>query len=377
MLLAAIVALVVAVLLHEAGHLLAARRCGMRVNEYYLGFGPKLLSFRRGDTTYGVRLIPAGGFVTIAGMHAGEHVDPADEHRTFRSASFPRRALVLCAGSAAHLLLAVVVLAAAYVTVGRHSASPSNWEVSEVVPVLDSGTASPASTAGLQQGDKIVSVAGTETPTWQAMQDAIAAHPGQPVTLGIERDGSTLVVPATLATNSDGEGQLGIRIGLTVQHDTLAPHTAAATAVTDLGRGVVGSLLGLWQFASNIPQVVDVVVSPPNDPTTNDNIETRPVSVVGLTQIAANTSFSAAQLLALYALVNVFFAVFNMLPLLPLDGGHLAVATYERWRERGGRERHMVDMRKLAPLQAAGLAVFMLLGLGAVYLDIANPLNLG
>lgn len=376
MLLVGVAALLLAVMLHELGHLLAARWCGMKVTDYYLGFGPKLFSFRRGETNYGVRLVPAGGYVNIIGMHSGVDVDPADEHRTYRAASFPRRAITISAGSLMHLLLAVLLLLVAHVFIGTQAYADDRWQVTEVAETLEGGP-SPASVAGLLPGDQVVSVNGTPTPTWQAMREELTARAGQDVTLGVERGDSLLTLQTTLAGDGPAAGFLGVQLELVAQRETQLPHVAAWSAGRDFVSGVWLTVSSLGRLATSVPEVVDAVVSPPNDPTANENLDTRPLSVVGLVNIGSDPDWSVAQLLTLFALVNVFFAMFNMLPLLPFDGGHLAVAVYERWRERGGKERHLVNMRRLVPLTAAGMLLIVLLGLGAIYLDIANPVDFG
>jgi RIP metalloprotease RseP len=181
-LLAIIGALVVSIILHELGHFLVAKRAGMKVTEFFLGFGPRLWSFRRGETEYGLKLIPAGAYVRILGMSNVEDVDPAEEARTYRSKSYPRRLSVVLAGPFANFLVAFVLMAATFVIWGQ--TSPESWEVGRVV------AGSAAAQAGLQPGDRLVSVDGTPIGDWASLGEVIAGDGGATATVVYERDGA-------------------------------------------------------------------------------------------------------------------------------------------------------------------------------------------
>ena len=135
------------------------------------------------------------------------------------------------------------------------------------------------------------------------------------------------------------------------------------------------SIRGIWLIVANLGEVADRILSPPNDPNANDNLETRPVSLVGVVQIGASDQLSGSERMQLFVAFNIFIGVFNLLPLLPLDGGHIAIATYERIREGSSGRRHLIDTARLLPFTYAVVAFLAFFGLGAIYLDLANPLG--
>ncbi len=363
-------------LMHELGHYVTARAVGMKVTDFYLGFGPRLWSTRRGETAYGLRALPLGAYVRIIGMSRSDAVEPADEHRSFRAQSYPRRLLVVCAGSLMHLCMALVAFGVLHSFVGAPDYGSNRWQVAEVVSTRD-GVALPASAAGIEVGDRVVAVNGVPTEDWNVFVSQVQSRPGEQVVLEIERDGETATVETTLAENPEtGTGLLGVRAEAAIRYETAPLPAAIGRSFVDLGTSIANSVTGIWGLISNFDDVVDRIVSPPGDPSANDDLSTRPLSVFGIVQVGADASWGWSERFALFALVNVFVGVFNMIPLPPFDGGHAAVATYERWRERGGRSRYMIDPRALAPLTIAVVALLSFLGVGLLYLDIANPINL-
>lgn len=372
----AAVALAGVLFMHEFGHYAAARAVGMKVTDFYLGFGPRLWSFRRGETSYGMRALPLGAYVRIIGMASAEAVEPGDEHRAYRAKSYPRRVLVVSAGSLMHLCLALVAFGFLHAVLGAPSYDGNRWQVAEVMDTSD-GVVLPASMAGIEAGDRIVAVNGAATDDWNVFVSNVQSRPGEQVQLRVDRGGEFLSIETTLAQDSEtGSGLLGVRAEQLVVYETVGLPTAAIRAFGDLGRSIVDSLRGLWTLFSNLGSVADRIVSPPGDPSTSSDLGTRPVSVVGIVHLASNSSLGWSERLLMFALVNVFLGVFNMMPLPPFDGGHLAVATYERWRERAGRGRYLSDPRALAPVVAVVVTALALLAVGLLYLDIANPIDL-
>ncbi len=363
---------------HELGHFLTARLTGMKATQFFLGFGPRLWSFHRGETEYGLRLLPLGAFVRIIGITSDEKVEPADERRTYRVKSFPRRALVISAGSAAHFLMAFLALVALHGIFGNPVRSPDNWEVAEVPAILADGTSGPAYEAGIQPGDRISRLNGEQTIRWPAFVDGVRSRPGQTVDLVINRDGELIETSVRIATNTaTGQGRIGIAASAAIDYPTAALPVATLRSAGDFGYLSWQSIWSIGRIFGNVDELADRIISAPNDPTANENIETRPLSIVGLVQVSASERVStASDFLSLFIAFNIFIGVFNLLPLLPFDGGHLAIAIYERWRERGGRDRHMVDMKKLTPLVYAVTIALLILAVGLVYLDVANPINL-
>ena len=359
--------------MHELGHFLTARLVGMKATDFFLGFGPKLWGFRRGETEYGLRALPLGAYVRIIGMSSADPVAPGDEHRAYRVKSYPRRVLVVSAGSIMHIVMAFAAFLAMHAWVG---APGVEWQVREVIERRDD-LVLPAASAGIVAGDRIVAVNGRPTIDWNDFVDVVQAHPGQQVQLEIERGGERVAAAVTLVANPEtGRGLLGVRAEQSVVHETVGPFAAVGRAVGDVGGTVVDSVQGIWSLFANIGRVADHIVSPPGDPSANAELSTRPLSVVGVVHLASDASLGWPERFLLFAVVNVFLGVFNMMPLPPFDGGHFAVATYERWRERSGRERYMADPRALAPVVAVVVAALTVLAVGLLYLDIANPISL-
>ncbi|WP_419931343.1 M50 family metallopeptidase [Candidatus Poriferisodalis sp.] len=362
--------------MHEFGHFAAARAVGMKVTDFFLGFGPRLWSFRRGETTYGLRALPLGAYVRVIGMSSGDAVEPGDEHRAYRVKSYPRRLLVVCAGSLMHLVMALIAYVVLHAALGAPSLDEHRWQVAEVMSQRD-GVVLPAASAGISPGDRIVGVNGADTEDWNAFVSQVQALPGEPVLLEIDRDGTLLVVATTLAADPEtGRGLLGVRAAQAVTYETAGLPTATVRAFADLGRAIGDSVLGIWSLFANFGDVIDRIVSPPGDPSANDNLGMRPLGVFGIVDLASDTSWGWSERALMFAMVNVFLGVFNMVPVPPFDGGHVAIATYERWRERGGRERYFSDPRALAPVVAVVVTALALLAIGLLYLDIANPIDL-
>ena len=371
------VAMVIAfvVFVHELGHFVTARITGMKATEFFLGFGPRLFSFRRGETEFGIKPIIAGAYVKVVGMTNLEEVPPADEHRTYRQQTYPRRLLVASAGSLMHFLMAVIGLFVLFCFMGEPVIEDGSWEVGTVVNQGIGGELSAAARAGIQPGDRIVYVENESTAEWADLVEAIRNRPGEKVELQILRDGRTLSIETVLDTSPDGSGLLGIGTQPVILLTKSGLVAAVGKTFSEFSTMVGQSIRGIWVIATNFGEVVDRIFSPPNDPTANDNLETRPLSLVGAVQFGASDRLSGSQRMQLFVAFNIFIGVFNLLPLLPLDGGHIAIATYERIREGRSGRRHLIDTARLLPFTYLVVAFLAFFGLGAVYLDLANPLG--
>ena len=371
-----VVALIAVIMFHEFGHFATAKAFGMKVEKFFLGFGPTLWSTRRGETEYGVKAIPAGGFVKIVGMNAYEDVDPADADRTFHSKPAWQRAIVLVAGSFTHFIVAAVALFAALAFVGLPF-------LSNVVGAVAPDT--PAARAGLQEGDRIVAVDGRSVEDFDALSEVVAAHGGQTVELGVVRDGSRRTVGVELAARTpDGvdQGFLGVypepqerRLGFeqalagTVSGDFSLPRL---TALTIEGLAQVFSPEALGRFFSSVDD------AGPRD------LES-PTSLVGIGQAvhAFGQSGDLFAVIVVLAQLNIVLGVLNMLPLPPLDGGHVAVLAVEEGVNavRGGRrgrsdgERWSIDPSVITPIALAVILFFVVLSFTALYLDITRPIT--
>jgi RIP metalloprotease RseP len=461
-----IAGLVVMIFLHELGHFLTARLTGMKATEFFIGFGPKIWSFRRGETEYGLKVIPAGAYVRIIGMNNIDEVDPGDEPRTYREQSFPKRLLVVSAGSLMHLGQALVIAVVLLVVIGTPGGTlipdEEEWRVERVVP----GSAGDA--AGLEPGDRIVAWDGERVTVFGDITDAVqAAEVGDEVTLTVERDGETFDVttelvdraaaelggwyvadvPSESAVDEAGleEGDLIVAwdgediapsdtfesvaaaaeadddVTLTVERDgetfeislevgdrtTVAEVSEALSDAAFLGvaqgrppeetvglvegvtTGATETVRAVGLAAEAVPQGFSNLFSAafgerdapaddqelaPGERAEPRDADGRFISIIGAVRLGA-TGLDVTGLLVLFFLINIFIGLFNMAPLLPLDGGHAAVAVYERIRSRGGRRYH-ADFNKLIPVAYAVIMVLLFIGLTAMYLDIVDPVQL-
>ena len=385
---AVVIGLILMIFLHELGHFITAKLSGMKVTEFFLGFGPKLWSFRRGETEYGLKAIPAGAYVRIIGMNNLDEVPPEDEPRTYRVQSYPKRLLVAVAGSGMHFIQALLciflLLTVTGVPGGRvFTPGPDAWKVESVTE----GAA--ASQAGLQPEDTIVSVDGIDVSTFDKLREALKPRAGQPVTLVIDRNGQRSQATTVLGTDPE-KGLLGIQVAH-VREPTkrLNPVTAAGRTFSEFGTatreafsalGRFVSPSGLSSFAKQVangggPTVDNGTGSGPatDEPTADGD---RPISIIGAARIGTDlTSEGLAGFLGFFATINLFIGIVNLAPLLPLDGGHVVIATYERIRSRRGR-RYQVDVMKLLPLTYAVIMVLGLLFVSTIFLDLVDPIRL-
>ena len=382
-----VAAIVVMIFLHELGHFITAKLSGMKVTEFFFGFGPKLWSFRRGETEYGVKAIPAGAYVRIIGMNNLEEIAPEDEPRTYRAQSYPKRLLVGVAGSGMHFLQTLVCLFAMLAITGAPGGhvfiqNQNDWRIVEVMD----GTA--ASAAGLLPGDRVVSIDGQAVKDFGELHDLVIVRPGKTVAMVIDRHGDRLTLNTTLGTE-DGHGKLGVKSGYPPS-EKVGLVTATGRTFTEFGVGVresfsaIGSFFspsGLTNFASDVfhggssPTVSGNPSSPSNGQTTTQDTN-RPVSIVGAALIGSDlTREGLYAFLGFFATINLFIGIVNLVPLLPLDGGHVVIATYERIRSRRGR-RYQVDVVKLLPLTYAVVMVLGLIFVSTLFLDLADPIRI-
>ncbi|HWL44817.1 MAG TPA: site-2 protease family protein [Ilumatobacter sp.] len=374
--------ILVAIFLHELGHYVTARWTGMKATQFFIGFGPRVWSFRRGETEYGLRLLPLGAFVRIIGMNSMDDVEAGDEARTYRSKSYPRRMLVISAGSIMHIIQAVLLLFVVYVARGEMVERPgAEVAVPASSAAADATVTGAALAAGIEPGDVIVAIDGAPVDGSVALGTLVRTHaPGDTVAVSILRDGQAIELSATLVAREAGEGipaelvgapVLGVSTGNyfeTVEHGVGA---AAVNSVTDI-------FPVAWESTKGVIKAINPVNVFTHVTGSNDDITTRPTTVVGVTGISDDVGRSQGVfgVLFLLAVLNVFIGVFNMFPLLPLDGGHAAIATYERIRElrlRAG-ERYHADVAKLMPFAMAVVTLLGFLFLSGLYLDITDPL---
>jgi membrane-associated protease RseP (regulator of RpoE activity) len=371
-----VVGVVISIFLHEFGHYWTAKSTGMKVTQFFLFFGPRLWSFRRGETEYGVRAVPLGAFVRIIGMNRMDEVDPADEGRTYRQATFPRRLLVISAGSMMHIMIAVVLLFVVYATQGEITAQD---EPRVIVAAATPGL--PAAEAGILADDEIVSVGGVAVTSSVELGEAVrSSEPGDLVEVVVLRDGATETIPVRLGTNATvprddplfGTALLGVRSGSPPLYQDHGIVGSAVNAVTDIGPVS-------WQSMQGIVKVVNPVNMFGHLAGTNDDLTSRPTTLYGVANVSDEVGDSGGFMGVLYllAVLNIFVGIFNMLPLLPLDGGHAAIACYERFREwrSGTKQRYFADVERLMPFAMGVIVVLAMLMFSGLYLDITQPIG--
>ncbi len=376
--------IVVIIMIHELGHLLAAKHGHMKVTEYFLGFGPRLWSFRRGETEYGVKAFPLGGYVKIPGMTNLEEVDPADEARTYRQQPFHARLLVALAGSAMHFLMAFVLLWALLAFVGQPD--NSQIQIQGVDPIA--GHASPAAAAGLRNGDIVVSAAGKAVGgDIDTLTRAIQSHPDQPLALVVERggrrvdltvtplDGRKVQEPGVVAPKGSAAfGVVGVTLGSPLV--TVNPFHALGSAVVGLGHLGWSTVDGVAHvftpsaFVSRFHQVASAQAA-----AQASKNGTRVSSIVGVVAIGGEAVHAGIySTLSLLILVNLFLGVFNLFPMLPLDGGHVAIAVYERIRTGRRKVPYHADVAKLMPFTWLMLSLLGVLFVTALLVDVLHPM---
>ncbi len=386
-----VAALLFSIMLHEAGHFVTAKKFHMKVTQFFVGFGQTLWSRRKGETEYGVKALPVGGFVKITGMTALEDIDPADEPRSFRRQPGWQRAIVLAAGSFMHFALAFFLLIVLALGIGLASDNSTKiGSVSSCLPASATASASgtcrpgespsPARAAGIRDNDKIIAIAGKRVRNWTQLGAAIRSLPvGKPVAITVLRDGQQLVLHASPAQIPGRKGSyLGIGNAATFQR--LSPLSAVSYAGSTFGQVLAGSVTAVGHLPAAIPDLFakDRAHTPAGQVSSV-------VGVGGITAqvVAAKDSWKikVAYVLLIVISLNIFVGAFNLLPLLPLDGGHLAVVIYERaraWlaRLRGRPDPGLVDMRKLIPVSVGVFALLVGFGLLLITADIFNPIHL-
>ncbi|MEU9335396.1 site-2 protease family protein [Streptomyces sp. NPDC048290] len=419
------VGLLISIAWHELGHLSTAKLFGIRVPQYMVGFGPTIFSRHRGETEYGIKAIPLGGYIRMIGMFppgpdgriearstspwrgmiedarsaAFEELKPGDETRLFYTRKPWKRVIVMFAGPFMNLILAVALFLTVLMGFGISQQTTTVSTVSQCViaqsenrDTCRSGDATaPAAAAGLKAGDKIVSFAGVRTDDWNELSDLIRANPGKEVPIVVDRDGQDVTLHATIATNQVAKKDSGGQIvpGEYVSAGFLGFSAATGIVRQDLGSSVtwMGDRVGdavdsLAALPSKIPALWDAAFGDgPREPDS-------PMGVVGAARVGGEIftldippTQQLAMALMLVAGFNLSLFLFNMLPLLPLDGGHIAGALWESLRRNVAKvlrrpDPGPFDVAKLMPVAYVVAGIFICFTVLVLIADVVNPVRI-
>lgn len=400
-----VIGLLISVALHEFGHFYPARKFGVRVSQFMVGFGPTLFSRRRGETEYGIKAIPLGGYVRIIGMipprpqirrgpfrniinqtreTAMAELTDNDQGRVFYQLHPAKKLIVMLGGPLMNLAVAIVLLFISLVLIGTPQPTTKVDTVINCLPSelnaageCPSGAiTSPAAKAGLAVGDEIVSINANPTQDWDALVAAIDGAAGQRISMEINRADSTLFLTATVAdisTETQVDGYLGFSPA--VQLTRQSP-LAVVEVIGQVGLATLQLIMDLPARLSNI--VATAVGAEPRD-------LDGPISIVGVSVISGDVvaqespaAWRILDFLMLLASVNLALFFFNLLPILPLDGGHVAGALFEwgRRKTKSKRAAEAVDIAKLMPAAYVFAILLLSFSLLLIYVDLVAPIRL-
>jgi membrane-associated protease RseP (regulator of RpoE activity) len=418
---------IASIALHEVGHMVPAKRFGVKVTQYFVGFGKTIWSFRRGETEYGVKAFPLGGFVKLVGMlppekgadptrlrksNTGmftqlisdaraaeyEHVQPGDEDRLFYRKPWWQKLVVMSGGPLVNMVLAILILGGTWMGFGVPQARPVVADVSDCVIISTAALqanrtcqpgdpVAPARVAGMREGDRIVSFNGRPVRSWDQLTVLIRENAAGRARIGVIRDGKpmTLTTNTTVAPRPDLQ-QAGkfVQVGfLGVTPVAVTVHPGPGYVVTTMWDYTKSTAAALVHIPEKMVGVFQAAFGGA------ERAEDSPVSVVGASRVAGefaatdelSTSDKIANGLVLLGLVNLFVALFNFIPLLPLDGGHIAGALWEALRRAFARltgrpDPGYVDVAKLLPVAYVMAGVLLVMGVLLIYADIVNPIRL-
>ena len=370
-----VVALLLSVMVHEFGHYITARKYGMWVSEFFVGFGKRIWSVQRGETEFGVKAIPAGGYCKIEGMSPSDELPEGQADRAFYKASSAKKLVVLGAGSFLHFVLGFVLLFSLFAGIGTNQVLPV---INEVVPN------SAAQAAGIQPGDEVLSINGKQVTEWYKDVEVIRESKGSELTLVLSRNGEEIVVTAAARlTDIDGTKRyvLGIVNDVGLKRSGLFVSLKNSATVTQ--GFLTESVKSLGKLPEKIPALWGATVRG------EERDANGLVGVVGVARVSGEAvgsdKLTPMERLATFVLIvaslNIFVGVFNLLPILPLDGGHMAVAIADSIRAffarlRGRPRPAPIDVTVLTPITMVVFVVLATLTLLLLVADVINPVTL-
>jgi membrane-associated protease RseP (regulator of RpoE activity) len=370
-----VVALLLSVMVHEFGHYITARKYGMWVSEFFVGFGKRIWSVQRGETEFGVKAIPAGGYCKIEGMSPSDELPLGQEDRAFYKASSAKKLVVLGAGSFLHFVLGFVLLFSLFAGIGTNQVLPV---INEVVPN------SAAQAAGIQAGDEVVAINGKRVTEWYKDVEVIRESKGAELTLVLNRNGEEITVNAAARlTDLDGTKRyvLGIVNDVGLKRSGLFVSLKNSATVTQ--GFLTESVKSLGKLPEKIPALWGATVRG------EERDANGLVGVVGVARVSGEAvgsdKLTPMERLATFVLIvaslNIFVGVFNLLPILPLDGGHMAVAIADSIRAffarlRGRPRPAPIDVTVLTPITMVVFVVLATLTLLLLVADVINPVVL-
>ena len=371
--LAFVVALLTSVMLHELGHFLTARKFGMRVSEFFVGFGRRIWSITRGETEYGVKAIPAGGYCRIEGMTPTDVMPEGEDHRAFFRASSLRKLIVLGAGSFAHFVIGFLLIFSIFFAVGYTTITPT---IAQISPN------SAAAAAGFKPGDEIRSINGELINDWAVDSQVIARSKGSVLRFTVLRDGNEVAIDVAATYNAEAKRYMvGLITALGTERDGFVKSlTQTTTATRVLVKESAKSLIAL---PSKVPQLFrETFLNEERDPNGL-------VGVVGAARVSGqavgsdklNNNERLGTFILLIASLNIFVGLFNLLPILPLDGGHMAVAIADEIRALFARIARKprpapINVNVLTPITGVVVVLLIILTVLLVVADIINPVSL-